>query len=449
MAVNQIAERLARDTEHFGPFGHAEFQSIQAIFLDDLSRMRRVVHLHVSPSFRLVVIDQVNIASLAVFKSENDPPVTGNAYRPEALEIAFQGIKPPARQTQTLRSRGGIQQGENTANSRHLISLEIASVSALVQLPPTAMPKAYRHRPERMVSIAACQYSRKLVQFSVVTTTTFNIAVLPGDGIGVDVTSEALKVLDAAAAKLSGVRFAFHQYSAGAAEYLKNGNPLPDEILEACRQADAVLLGAMGLPNVRWPDGKEMTPQIDLREKLDLYCGVRPIRLYHEADTPLKRFKAGEIDLVIVRESTEGLFSRRGSTTEAVEDAVTDVMRITRRGAERVCRAAFEIAQKRRKQLTLVDKANVLPSMVFFRSLFDNVSRGFPDVKAGHVYVDACALYLLQRPQTFDVLVTENMFGDILSDLAAGLIGNGTLGRSWRRLRRVPAESRHRAGHRR
>ncbi len=254
-------------------------------------------------------------------------------------------------------------------------------------------------------------------------TTTFDIALLPGDGIGVDVTREAVKVLQALTPKLDGVKFAFHEYSVGAGEYLKHGNPLPDEAFEACRKADAVLLGAMGLPNVRWPDGKEMTPQIDLREKLQLYCGLRPIRLYHEHDTPLKRYKVGEIDLVIVRESTEGLFSGRQSQASPDKDEVCDVMRITRAGSERVCRSAFRVAQKRRNQVTLVDKANVLPSMVYFRSIFDAVAKEFPDVHSGHVYVDAAALYLVQRPHTFDVLVTENMFGDILSDLAAGLIG--------------------------
>ncbi|MCI0538438.1 MAG: isocitrate/isopropylmalate dehydrogenase family protein [Verrucomicrobiales bacterium] len=253
--------------------------------------------------------------------------------------------------------------------------------------------------------------------------TTFQIAVLPGDGIGVDVTAEAVKVLQALEPKLSGIKFVFHEYSVGAGEYLKRGDPLPSDAFDACRKADAVLLGAMGLPNVRWPDGKEMTPQLDLREMLQLYCGLRPIRLYHEQDTPLKRHKAGAIDFVIVRESTEGLFSARLSKSSPAQGEVCDVMRITRAGSERVCRAAFKVAQKRRHQVTLVDKANVLPSMVYFRSVFDDVAKAFPDVRTNHIYVDAAALYLVQRPHTFDVLVTENMFGDILSDLAAGLIG--------------------------
>ena len=119
--------------------------------------------------------------------------------------------------------------------------------------------------------------------------TTFNIAVLPGDGIGVDVTREAVKVLQALEPRLDRVKFVFHEYPVGAGEYLRRGNPLPADAVDACGKADAVLLGAMGLPNVRWPDGKEMTPQLDLREKFQLYCGLHPIRLYHERATPLKR----------------------------------------------------------------------------------------------------------------------------------------------------------------
>ena len=251
----------------------------------------------------------------------------------------------------------------------------------------------------------------------------WNIAVLPGDGIGPEVIGATLAVLKTLEGKSTKVGFAFREYAVGAAEYLRHGDPLPAEAFAACRQADAVLLGAMGLPSVRWPDGRELTPQIDLRERLDLYAGLRPIRLYHAQDTPLKRYGAGEIDLVIVRENCEGLFSARLIKSDPASGEVRDVMRITRRGAERVCRAAFELASQRRKKCTLVDKANVLPSMVFFRSVFDDVAREYPEVEASRVYVDAMALYLLQKPHAFDVLVTENMFGDILSDLAAGLVG--------------------------
>lgn len=251
----------------------------------------------------------------------------------------------------------------------------------------------------------------------------FLITVLPGDGIGHDVIASTLKVLEAVEARLNGVQFEKEQHSAGAAEFLRSGNPLPEVAFEACQRADAVLLGAMGLPDVRWPNGKEMTPQIDLRERLDLYAGIRPIFLYNESDSPLKGYSAGEIDFVIVRENCEGLFSSRGSQFNPAAKEATDVLRITRRGAERICRSAFELAQQRRKHVTLVDKANVLPSMVFFRTVFEEVAEDYPDVQIDSVYIDAMSLYLVQRPQSFDVIVTENMFGDILSDLAAGLVG--------------------------
>ncbi len=251
---------------------------------------------------------------------------------------------------------------------------------------------------------------------------TWHVAVLPGDGVGLEVVPEALKVLEAVTRRLEGLRFELHEYPVGAAEYVRTGSPLSEETLEACRQADATLLGAMGMPSIRWPDGKEVTPQIDLRERLDLYCGVRPIRLYHPNDTPLKHYHAGDIDLVIVRESTEGLFSARASSF-SLEEGATDTLRITRKGAERVCRAAFRMARDRRRLVTLVDKANVLPSMVFFRSVFDEIASEFKDVTAQHLYVDAAALHLVREPERFDVVVTENMFGDILSDLAGGLVG--------------------------
>ncbi|MGH9661836.1 MAG: isocitrate/isopropylmalate dehydrogenase family protein [Bryobacteraceae bacterium] len=242
------------------------------------------------------------------------------------------------------------------------------------------------------------------------------IAVLPGDGIGPEVMREAVRILGAVAPSLD-----LHEHPAGAVEYLRSGTPLPDSTMEACRGARAILLGAMGLPGVRWPDGTEMAPQLDLREQLDLYCGVRPLKLYHAADSPLRN--PGAIDLVLIRENTEGLFFGRKTRHDPSASEVRDVLRISRHGAERLCRSAFRIARQRRKSLTLVDKANVLPSMVYLRSIFFEIAREFPDVHAGCVYVDAMALYLVQRPQRFDVLVTENMFGDILSDLAAGIVG--------------------------
>jgi len=252
---------------------------------------------------------------------------------------------------------------------------------------------------------------------------TFRIAVLSGDGIGPEVMAEAVRVLNAVTEFSPDVRFELIELAAGAGHFLQSGVALPAETLAACEQADAILLGAMGLPNVLNLDGREVAPQIDLREKLDLYCGLRPIRLFHSADSPLKQVQGGEIDLVIVRESTEGLFSTRHALPAPTANVVDDVLRITRQGSERLFRAAFRLAQTRRRRVTLVDKANVLPSMVFFRSVFEQVAAEFPEVATEKIYVDAAALYLVQRPQAFDVIVTENMFGDILSDLAASLVG--------------------------
>jgi 3-isopropylmalate dehydrogenase len=249
----------------------------------------------------------------------------------------------------------------------------------------------------------------------------YDLAVLPGDGIGPDVVIEALNALRAVERAIPDLRFRTVEYSVGAAEYQRSGNPLPPDTFARIKEHDAILLGAMGLPGVRWPDGTEMTPQIELRERLDLFAGVRPIRLYHRADTPLKA--PGSIDFVIFRESTEGLFFSRLEKYAPDAAEVRDTMRISRAASVRLFRAAFKEAQRRRKHLTLIDKANVLPSMAYFRRIFDEIAAEFPDVGTDRVYVDAASLYLIQRPESFDVIVTENMFGDIISDLAAGLVG--------------------------
>lgn len=256
-------------------------------------------------------------------------------------------------------------------------------------------------------------------------TKTFQIAVLGGDGIGPEVCNQAVRLLQKIQPLLKEVQFDLQDHDVGVGEYQRSGDALPASALTACRQSDAVLLGAMGLPSVRYPDGKEITPQIDLRDLLDLYGGVRPACLYYHEDSPLKGYQAGEIDFVLIRESTEGLFFGRGSIADLKADSATDEMRITRAGSERVCRLAFELARQRNKakKVTLVDKANVLSSMVFFRHIFDEIAVDYPDITTERIYVDAAAMFLVRRPEDFDVLVTENMFGDILSDLAAGIVG--------------------------
>jgi 3-isopropylmalate dehydrogenase len=251
----------------------------------------------------------------------------------------------------------------------------------------------------------------------------FKIALLPGDGIGPEVIHAALKVMGEIESHLLGVKFEYEEFAVGAKEFLASGDPLPSSTFDRFSEFDAIFLGAMGLPGVCWPSGVEMTPQLDLRERLDLYCGLRPVYLFHSQDSPLRDHEKGSIDLLLVRESTEGLFSSRKNVLDMNADRVEDQMLITRVGSERIIRAAFNQAMKRRKHLTLIDKANVLPSMAYFRRIFDEIAFEFPEVKIEKIYVDAATLYLLQKPQVFDVLVTENMFGDIVSDLVAGLVG--------------------------
>src|SRR5947209_8699362 len=137
------------------------------------------------------------------------------------------------------------------------------------------------------------------------------IAVLPGDGIGPEVMEAGVEVLRAVESRLGGTRFELTEFSVGADEYLRGGDPLPPAVFEQLKEFDAILLGAMGLPGVRWPDGVEMTPQLDLRERLELYCGLRPVYLFHSNDSPLRSKAAGTIDIMLVRESTEGLFFSR------------------------------------------------------------------------------------------------------------------------------------------
>ena len=249
------------------------------------------------------------------------------------------------------------------------------------------------------------------------------IALMPGDGIGPEVTDAAVQVLQTLESQSDDLVLQFETLSVGAGEYLRSGDPLPSDTLERAKACDAILLGAMGLPDVRWPNGTEMAPQIDIREQLDLYQGIRPVHLYHDALTPLRDRRAGEIDLVIYRENTEGLFWERQASHDPQAEYVENAMRISRSSSERIVRAAFAAARQRRGKVTLVDKANVLPAMAYFREVFDGIAAQQPDIDTDRVYVDAAALFLVRQPEQFDVIVTENMFGDILSDLAAGIVG--------------------------
>ena len=249
----------------------------------------------------------------------------------------------------------------------------------------------------------------------------FRICVLPGDGIGVEVVDATLPVLEKVQ---QGFSLQFETYPAGAQHYKRTGDALPEATFAAAKAADAILFGAMGWPDIRYADGTEIAPQLDLRFRLELYAGVRPARAIPGIPLPLADPRAREIDLVVIRESTEGLFASRGKGVVEGDLEARDTMVITRRGSERVHEFAFRLAERRTKRtVTCVDKANVFASMAFFRRVFDEVAARHPQVRARHHYIDATALDLVRKPWEFDVMVTENMFGDILSDQTAALIG--------------------------
>ena len=256
---------------------------------------------------------------------------------------------------------------------------------------------------------------------------TVRVAVLPGDGIGTEVTEAALAVLEPLG-KRHGIGISTETLPAGAFHYRETGEAFPEASFRSAEAADAILLGAMGWPGIRYADGTEIAPQLDLRFRLGLYAGVRPVRAIPGVPVALADPRAREMDFVILRESTEGLFHSRGRGT-VTEDMAEETLRITRATTEKLSRFAFRLAERRAERLgrrgtvTLVDKANVFRAFAFMRSVFDGVAAEFPGVDSGHHYVDAMALDMLRRPWTFDVLPTENMFGDILSDLGAGLVG--------------------------
>ena len=261
----------------------------------------------------------------------------------------------------------------------------------------------------------------------------FRIAVMPGDGIGPEVMDAALAVLDAAVgsgAGLAGSGFILdhERLVAGAEAYRDTGVAMSEEVFEQARAADAILFGAMGLPDVRYADGTEIAPQLDLRFRLGLYAGIRPVRALPGGARPLSDPRGADVDLVIVRESTEGLFASRGKGVVEDDRIARDTMVITRETCERLFDASFRLAGRRKAhggkgRVTCVDKSNVFASMAFFRKVFDERAARFPGLESAHHYVDAAALDLVRKPWEFDVMVTENMFGDILSDLAAALAG--------------------------
>lgn len=252
------------------------------------------------------------------------------------------------------------------------------------------------------------------------------IAVIPGDGIGVEVIAEAVKALQAVS-EASGRRLALTPFDWGADTYLRTGVSLPPGALDLLRGGfDAILLGAMGDPRV--PDNKHAADiLLGLRFQLDLYVNRRPIKLLHEKLCPLKGKTPKDVDFMVFRENTEGLYVMMGGNFKkgTPDEVATEVDLNTRKGVERIVRHAFEYARAHgKRKLAMADKANVLiHAHDLWQRVFKAVAPEYPEVTASHFYVDNLTLQLVREPEQFEVIVTTNMFGDIVTDLAAGLQG--------------------------
>jgi 3-isopropylmalate dehydrogenase len=252
----------------------------------------------------------------------------------------------------------------------------------------------------------------------------YKIALIPGDGIGPEVTNEALKVLKAA-----GKRFGFGlkttHYPWSGEHYLKTGELMPASSFDEYRQHDAILLGAIGDPRLE-TGLLERAVVAGCRFGLDLYVNLRPIKLYAPHLCPLKNDDPKNIDMVAIRENTEDLYvGTHGFFKKGTADEVaTQELLLTRKGTERVIRYAYEVAKTRpRKKLTMVDKANAVRAYDLWTRVFAEVGKEYPEVEQDHAYVDACTMWMVKNPEWFDVIVVPNMFGDIITDLGAMLQG--------------------------
>ncbi len=252
------------------------------------------------------------------------------------------------------------------------------------------------------------------------------IAVLPCDGIGPEVVAEGLKVLEIAAKKY-GVEYETVNYDIGGERYMKTGEVLPDSVLTELSEMDAIYLGAVGHDEVA-PGILEKGLLLRLRFELDQYVNLRPIKLYPGVATPLADKGPEDIDFVVVRENTEGLYVGAGGTLRkgTPHEVATQTAIYTRMGTERIIRYAFELAQQRNKdnKLTMVDKANVLThGHDIWTRTFAEVGEEYPGIEQDHAYVDACCMWMVKNPEWFDVAVVCNMFGDIITDLGAMIQG--------------------------
>ncbi|TCN24532.1 3-isopropylmalate dehydrogenase [Mesobacillus foraminis] len=256
------------------------------------------------------------------------------------------------------------------------------------------------------------------------------IAVLPGDGIGKEVTKGAINVLQAVGERF-GHQFEFTYGSIGGGAIDAHGTPLPEETIEVCKKSDAVLLGAVGGPKWETLPG-HLRPEkglLRIRKELNLYANLRPVSYYSStaATSPLRQEVIEGADMLVVRELTGGLYFGKPSersTAENGEDSVVDTLFYKKSEMERVIRLAFQLAEKRDKKVTSVDKANVLESSRMWRETAEEIAKEHPAVKLEHMLVDNAAMQLIRNPKQFDVLVTENLFGDILSDEASVLTGS-------------------------
>ena len=256
---------------------------------------------------------------------------------------------------------------------------------------------------------------------------TYTIAVLPGDGIGPDVTAQARRALQAIANKY-GHDFKIEEGFAGGIAIEETGQPFPDETAELCKRADAILLGAVGGP--QWdglaPEKRPGRALFILRKGYDLFANLRPVTAHRALaeNSPLRPELLNGVDILIVRELTGGIYFGERHEAGADGDTASDQMVYSAGEVERVARVAFEAARGRRNKVTSVDKSNVLATSRLWRRVVIEVASDYPDVELEHLLVDACAMHLLRRPADFDVLVTGNMFGDILSDEASTLAGS-------------------------
>lgn len=252
-------------------------------------------------------------------------------------------------------------------------------------------------------------------------TKNYKIAVIAGDGIGKEITPVAQQVLEKAAS--SSASFTYTDFDLGAERYLRDGAILPDEELEALKQQDAILLGAVGDPRIK-AGILERGLLLKLRFALDQYINLRPSKLYRGVTSPLAN--PGNIDFVVVREGTEGLYAGAGGAIRqgTPQEVATEVSINTAFGAERVARYAFELARKRRKHVTLVHKKNVLTNAGdMWQRIVDKMGEEFPDVEHDYLHIDAATIFLVSDPSRFDVILTDNLFGDILTDEAGVVVG--------------------------